>query len=255
MLERGAEFKFSSKDNEQIPPEIENDFLNYIAEFEKQAAAQKLVKIFDKIQKPNFFKPVASIPEAEIGEAWKILSEYLMKYGIGLDVCSPNISARELYRFTTEELFQYEMADMDLPGMTTTFIYDEFHPDPVYDNTNLVDDDLFGDIFCKRSLFYQLHYAKSGFSFNGESFKDWQDYNKRIDSFKSQFDEIQLAACNVQRCFEQDSKYLVQGNYEALGKREAFDVIYKGDFEVELEKGPSGHWEFKTITIEGFTLD
>src|ERR1035437_843918 len=107
----------------------ENEFLNYIMAYEKQAVERKMIKIFDKIERPNHFKPVNEIPEDEIENAWNNLDEYLRKYSIELSVCSPNISDRELYRFTTEELFNHEMDDMNLPGMMSCFTYDEFYPD------------------------------------------------------------------------------------------------------------------------------
>ncbi|MEJ0104654.1 MAG: hypothetical protein WDO19_19750 [Bacteroidota bacterium] len=98
--------------------------------------------MYDKIGKPRHFKPVNEIADDEIGNAWAELKDHLNKFSINLGVCSPNISVRELYRFTTEELFEHEMDDMDLPGWTTNFTYDEFHPDLVYDNSRMVEADL-----------------------------------------------------------------------------------------------------------------
>src|SRR5687767_10939002 len=100
-LEQGAQFE-TMQNEEGLPADIENQFLNYIMAYEKQAAERKVIKVFDKIQRPNHFKPVNEISDEEIENAWNSLDEYLQKYGIELSVCSPNISDRELYRFTTE---------------------------------------------------------------------------------------------------------------------------------------------------------
>ncbi len=115
MLEQGAQFGSMQIDG-KLPSEVENQFLKNIIEFEKQFEEHKIIKILDKIERPDHFKPVDEIPDDEIEGAWDELDEYLQKYGIQLSVCSPNISKRELYRFTTEELFDHEMDDMNLPG-------------------------------------------------------------------------------------------------------------------------------------------
>jgi hypothetical protein len=114
MLERGG--YFGGDENSELPPEIENQFLNHVMAFEKQFEERKTIKVFDKIGAPLHFKPVKEIPDNDIEEAWSELRHHMNEHGIDLDVCSPNISARELYRFTTEELFEHETDDMNLPG-------------------------------------------------------------------------------------------------------------------------------------------
>ncbi|MEI9806727.1 MAG: hypothetical protein WDO16_01940 [Bacteroidota bacterium] len=127
MLERGA--SFGGNENNELPPEIENQFLNNVMAFEDHFQDYKMIKVFDKIGRPHHFKPASEIPDDEIKKAWSELQAHLNEHSIDLDVCSPNIPVRELYRFAVEELFEQEMDDMDMPGWTTHFIYDEFHPD------------------------------------------------------------------------------------------------------------------------------
>ncbi|HEX7847942.1 MAG TPA: hypothetical protein VF476_19220, partial [Chitinophagaceae bacterium] len=176
MLEHGAKFDDSNSDENSLPPEVENEFLNNIMAFEKQFAEHKTIKVFDKIGRPEHFKPVAEIPEENIEQAWEELDNYMNERGINLDVCSSNITNRELYRFVIEELFVFEMDDIDMPGWTHNFIYDEFYPDPVYENTRAVENDLFGDIFCKEEMRWNLHYAKDGFSLNNVFYNDFKEY-------------------------------------------------------------------------------
>ncbi|HMD00913.1 MAG TPA: hypothetical protein VKH37_12205, partial [Ferruginibacter sp.] len=112
MLEQGAQFGDHYGTSEGLPADIENQFLKNIIEFEKQFAEQKRIKVFEKIGKPSQFRPVNEVPDEEITQAWEGLHDYLREHSIELGVCSPNISSRELYRFTIEELFEYEMDDM-----------------------------------------------------------------------------------------------------------------------------------------------
>src|SRR4030095_5347224 len=53
MLERGA--VFGPCDNEALPAAVENEFLNYIAEFEKQADNPIQTTVFKKIGSPQHF--------------------------------------------------------------------------------------------------------------------------------------------------------------------------------------------------------
>ncbi|MEO7983231.1 MAG: hypothetical protein ABI688_04035 [Bacteroidota bacterium] len=253
MLENGAEFGFMETGN-KISPEIENEFLNYIAAFEQQSANPKYLTVFEKIGRPAFFKAVAEIPDEEIDESWKKLDNYLGQYGISLDTCSPNISTRELYRFTTEELFKHEMIDMNLPGVQTGFIYDEFHPDPIYDNSRLVVENLLEDIFSKRQLFFQVHYAKTGFVFNQQLYEQWNQYFEKIAQFKSLFDEIELVESKVNSCIVSENECYVKGIYQAKAKQGDMVSVYNGRFDVKLSIGILDYWEFSAITIEGFNI-
>lgn len=62
---------------EALNPELENAFLNNIIEFEKQFQQRKAITIFDKIGKPQHFKPVHEIPDAAIETKWNNLLEYM----------------------------------------------------------------------------------------------------------------------------------------------------------------------------------
>jgi hypothetical protein len=250
MLEKGASFGGSS--GQELPAGIENQFLKNIMEYEKQFDEHKTIKVFDKIGRPSHFKSVAKIPDDRIDHAWEKLREYLSQFSISLSACSPNISSRELYRFTTEELFYYEMDDMNIPGMMTGFIYDEFHPDPVYDNTRLVEQNLFINIFSKSDLFNEIDYDKQGFIFNGHLYKTRESFSEKINLFKSLFNEIELTEHVTSGCDVQSTGCVVKGNYKAIAKNEGGEIVFDGDFRVELILNDMGYWNFKKIQINGF---
>ncbi|MEO7923307.1 MAG: hypothetical protein ABIR30_06495 [Chitinophagaceae bacterium] len=254
MLENGASFHVEES-GIRIPPEMGNHFLNYIAEVVKQSENAKCITVFEKIGQPAFFKPVTEIDDSEISKAWKELSDYLEHYGIGLDVHSPNISERELYRFATEELFGQEVDDMDIPGTQTCFIYDEFHPDPVYDNTIQVKEDLLNDIFGKQDLFFRIHYAKEGFSFNSRFYPVWEEYFEKIKRFKTLFDEIRLVDSDLSNCTVKEGECRVEGSYQAIGTQAGNSIIFKGAFDIRLKIGYLEYWEFVAITLEGFNIE
>ncbi|ANH82817.1 hypothetical protein A8C56_19145 [Niabella ginsenosidivorans] len=255
MLEHGAHFGDISDNPDDLSPEMENQLLNNVMALEEQFAKEhKTIKVFDKIDRPQHFKPVAAIPGKDIKHAWEELSNYLNKYGIDLAVCSPNISTRELYRFTIEELFEYEMDDINLPGWTTNFIYDEFYPDPVYDNSRLVQQDLLGDLFSTNDLFCEMQYTEEGFYFNGTWYNTFKNYSEKINRFKSLFDEIELEECTVNSCTVNENDCCVTGNYKAVAQSANSKTTFSGNFTVGLIKDDAGYWNMKDIEIEGFNL-
>ena len=250
MLEQGA--RFGGNEDDALPEEIENQFLNNIIAFEQQFTEHKTIKVYDRIGRPTHFKPASEIADQDIKAVWDQLSTYLNKHGIDLSVCSPNISVRELYRFAVEELFEHEMDDIDIPGWTTNFIYDEFYPDPVYDNSGLVEQNLFRAIFRKDDLFYDIHYANDGFTFNGLYYDDFKIYRERINRFKSIFDEIEISEFNVENCVVQENNCEIRGQYKAVARQQGNETTFAGSYEVKLVISELGYWDMKTIQISGF---
>lgn len=249
MIERGAEFIGCSDD---IPGAIQNEFLNNIIAFEEQFDKRSTIKVFDKIGQPSHFKLAGEIADEKIESAWAELLDYLNEHGIDVGVCSPNITERELYRFVTEELFQYETDDMNMPGWVTHFIYDEFHPDPVYDNSRMVKNELIAGIFQKEELFYQYNYDKNGFSFNNEFYSQFSDFNQKINHFKASYEEIELNNCDIASCIIKGDQCVVTGRYAATAFCHFILQSFEGDFRVDLNREGSGFWVIKDVWIEGF---
>jgi len=258
MLENGAEFG-EIESNDEISPQMENEFLNYIIEFEKQSADHQYIKVFDKIGKPTHFRPVARITEEDIGKAWDDLLTWLNQYGIDLSVCSPNINARELYRFTTEELFEHEMSDMNIPGMTTNYIYDEFYPDPVYESEKVVKNELFPAIFSVEPIhgFFQWLFQDK-VKLNGKLYASGNDVKAVFDRFRSFFRQIKLEKFSIDRFDIKDkNKVIVTGRYESVAISAGNDekIVFEGTFNIELFPDDLGYWSIGNMKIEGVDFD
>jgi len=119
-----------SEDNE-LPPEIEGQFLDHIMAFEHAWKDAKQITVYEFMGNPAFRK-TEELSENEIGDELNRLYELMNQHQIGLDtICEvPDV---DLYRFITEELFQHEIDEMHIPGMMTNFIYEEFHPNHEHD--------------------------------------------------------------------------------------------------------------------------
>jgi hypothetical protein len=254
MLEQGAQFGTMQADSE-LPAGIENEFLNYIMAYEKQAVERKMIKIFDKIERPNHFKPVNEIPEDEIENAWNNLDEYLRKYSIELSVCSPNISDRELYRFTTEELFNHEMDDMNVPGMMSCFTYDEFYPDYKYDNTRHAVEDCIEVILKKKHFDWMPLLKKENLRINDHYPVSEKEYINLINRFKDAYEDIQLQEMNDPVCTIEGNSCYVKGNYDVTLTFSSEEIFINGEWMVEYEFDEDfGFWEIANVQVEGINF-
>ena len=254
MLEQGAQFGTMQADSE-LPAGIENEFLNYIMAYEKQAVERKMIKIFDKIERPNHFKPVNEIPEDEIENAWNNLDEYLRKYSIELSVCSPNISDRELYRFTTEELFDHEMDDMNVPGMMSCFTYDEFYPDYKYDNTRHAVEDCIEVILKKKHFDWMPLLKKENLRINDHYPVSEKEYINLINRFKDAYEDIQLQEMNDPVCTIEGNSCYVKGNYDVTLTFSSEEIFINGEWMVEYEFDEDfGFWEIANVQVEGINF-
>lgn len=252
MLEQGAEFGTIKSDSE-LPASAENDFLNYIMTYEKQAAERKMIKVFDRIERPTHFKPVAEIQDNEIDTAWNELDTYLKKYHIDLAVCSPNISNRELYRFATEELFNYEMNDIFIPGGMTCFTYDEFYPDYIYDNTRTALDDCIQCILKKQSFNWMPMLKAENLRINNHYPLSEKEYINIINRFKEAYEDIKTNDLTAIDCVIDDTNCQVKGTYDVTLVLPLEETNVKGNWLVEFT-WREGYWEIINVQIEGINF-
>lgn len=253
MLEKDASFGAGGEG--VLPAETENEFLRNVIEFERQFEEHKTIKVFDKIGRPAHFKPAVEIPDDEIEMAWDSLSDHLDKYGISLDACSPNISKRELYRFTLEELFDYEMDDMNIPGMMQGFIYDEFHPDPVYDNTRAATEDCIKYILRLEPLEWTHHYRDDGLRLNGHYPLSRDELKNIVNRFKEAYDDLEINEIAAGNCTLDDKSCIVSGKYALTATIDTDEHLLSGTWKVIfLLDEESEYWYITTIEINGINF-
>ena len=114
-----------------LSPEMENQWLNYIYDFETLHKNAKEIKIYDYIGKPEFRK-ISVLTKDEVGSELDRLFEILEKNSVVVYFCC-DYDDEIIYKFITEELFEEEIDDIQIPGMRTCFNYEEFHPNHEYD--------------------------------------------------------------------------------------------------------------------------
>ena len=251
MLENGAEFN-ESANPEEIPPDIENQFLKNIIEFESQFARQRRITVFERIGKPVHFKPVKSLDENEIEDAWQELSSCLEENGILLEAYNPKITARDLYRFAVEELFDYEMDDIRIPGLMHGFIYDEFCRDFVYDNKQRALYECLHQVFCLQTLQASNlpHFKKSNIRLNEHYPLSIEDFLLKINRFKTAYDELEVLELNETGCTTTETAMVFNGNYlvHAMSGKDQFPL--SGTWQIDFELEPDGEWVIHRVQAD-----
>jgi hypothetical protein len=132
QAESGANFFMN--DEHELPPEVENDFLKQVQMFEEAWQNVKQVKVYELIGSPEY-KNEASLTDTEVESELENLHELLHSHNMSLNVIG-EYEPRVIYKFITEELFIHETDDLNLPGWSTNFIYEEFHPNHSLDIRN-----------------------------------------------------------------------------------------------------------------------
>ncbi len=110
-----------------MPPEVENAFLNNILAFERQLDSMQEVPIFDILGRPADFPNEQELSDAEIDQQLDRLNDLMRDKGLEVGF-GGQYDNRLKYKFITEELFQHETQQFDIPDMVNHFMYEEFHP-------------------------------------------------------------------------------------------------------------------------------
>ena len=103
----------------RLSPEAQNDFLDYILEFERQFENAKRITVRERIGNPSI-QPIEEIPLYALGEAVDKFLDLLFKHGIVVDFMGKwdDLAA---YRFIIEELLDEETDDIRIEGMISHY--------------------------------------------------------------------------------------------------------------------------------------
>ena len=137
-----------------LPPEIENQFLKNVMEFEKVNADAKSRTIYDLLDKPKF-EDEKNLNDEKFESEYSKLNSLLEEHGIDVGF-NRERDDRFKYNFITKELFEHETTFMPVKGMITGFLYEEFHPDHELDITELTN--RFLNDFLERNLDINTYY-------------------------------------------------------------------------------------------------
>ncbi len=149
-LKMKAELGAESHSSGKLDPGIENEFLKNVMAFEQNWANAKPAKVYDLLGKPDF-KKAGDLNDEEIEEELEKITDLLFEKDMQVYFGDEeDYDSRTKYHFITEELFDHETTFAPMPGMTTHFDYEEFHPNHKKDIERRAEEFLSG--WFKRSL-------------------------------------------------------------------------------------------------------
>ena len=174
MAESGAHFGGDGN----LPPDIENQFLNNILEFEKQHSSSTGKKIKDILDNPVFEKE-ETLNNSDFEKAYKNLTDLLKKNHLQIDF-SRERSDRFKYNFITTEFLDHETTFFLVKGMTSHFSYEEFHPDHELDIRETTYK--FLNDFLERNLDGETYYIEDQIAEPDGNIIEREEYMKRFEA-------------------------------------------------------------------------
>lgn len=187
-LKMMAEFGGDFMGGEDLPPDVENQFLKQVMSFHKKHDTSKVTTIYHFIGEPEF-NHVNDLSDKEVVKELKRLMKLMNKNGVSLSVLAET-PKREVYRFITEELFKHEIEDVRVRGWVNQFVYEEFHPNPEYDVRTSVFYCL-QSIFNRGHVFVDDHYSEDMKDSIGLSM-EVEEFREKIEGFWSRYNNVKL---------------------------------------------------------------
>jgi hypothetical protein len=235
-LEHGIDFP-DFKLKTKLSPEIEGQFLDHISNFESAFLNAKQITVYEKIGKP-VFKPAATLSDDEITVELEKIEKTMHRNNLNLDVlCDYENKERLIYSFITEELFLIEIDDMNVLGMRTNFIYEEFHQNHKYD-LELATEDFLKMFFNKKSDFYDQYHSKD--ALNQEELNNFRSLFKKFKMNFFDFYEITFDEQNAKAEFNIDFWAKIKGTDAKIS--------YSGDGSMTFEY-KYGYWYVKNVNL------
>lgn len=155
MAESGAFFGGAG----DLPSDIENQFLKNVMEFEKANSVENNKTIYQILGNPEFADE-KDLDEKKFKKEFDKLSELLKSMNINVEF-NRERNDRFKYNFITKELFEHQTSFMPVKGMSTYFLYEEFHPDHELEIKDLTN--RFLNDFLERRLDENTHYINNQF--------------------------------------------------------------------------------------------
>ncbi len=241
--------------NEELSPQAEGEWLDYITEFERQFDNAKQITVRERIGNPSV-KPLNEIPETELESELDKLFELLHHNNIVIDFIHEQ-DDREMYRFIAEELLDEETDDVHIPDMFSHFIYEEFHPNDRDDVEQAIDEFLYAlfkqELKDIESMFYYTVTRENMHDSNGVVIGQ-DKFKKLIAAFYEAYPvildhSIQLVDV-VLNGDNADAE--VHTLWRAIPKLEDSVIKHEGISKFKLERSIYGGWDVTQVNLVGW---
>ncbi len=259
-LEKKYGTSFHNSKDSNLPPDIEGQWLENIEKFEEQFNNCKTTTVWEYVGKPEF-ELLNELEPSEISSELERLMDIMNKNNVCLDTLK-DVDDKELYRFITEELFKEETDDMQIEGMMTNFIYEEFHPNAELDIEQAYDyfltalinkhEDVSGNGYDFLYLDHKNYVAPKNKKINEKIvIKKITDFMDSFDFFNLISKEIKNISINKAQTSAQLEFYI---HYEGKYENSSEAITFKGKGTFSLKPSEYGGWDIYCIDMPGVMI-
>jgi hypothetical protein len=201
----------------------ENVWLQQLEDFERQYADYNQQPVFVYLNNPQDFLPPSQLHREEIPAQLKRLRRFLKAHNILVE-SRCEVPAREMYRFILEEVFFEEVPKSRSAEYPRRFVYEDFHPNAVYDiKTSL--EDFFHKTFQQFWVLLEGQFCeriqttrRSSLSRADliEQLKDWVNDYEDIQLTDIQFEKIEVRGEEAQASLHLSFEAMLPRSYETV---------------------------------------
>ena len=237
--------------SEELSPQEESEWLDYITEFERQFENATEVSVRERIGNPKI-RPLADIPEAELEAELDQLFELLYANNIVVDFIN-EVDDREAYRFITEELLDEMMDDIRIPEMYSHFTYEEFHPNDEADTKECAEEFL--------HAFFEHDDEELTLAIGEDDLKDGQGHPIGPEEFKTLLDGFHETYIAILAFSVQAERATVDGDHAQVEVATVWQALINdgktvvrksGTSEIFLKRSPYSGWDVIQAKIAGW---
>jgi hypothetical protein len=241
--------------SEEMSPQAEGEWLDYITEFEKQFESTKQVSVREKLGNLEV-KPLAEIPDSELAAELDQILERLYRNNIVIDFLHEQ-DDREMYRFITEELLDEMTDDIRIPGMISHFIYEEFHPNDEDDITQAIDEFLYAlfkeELKDPDSMFY-FRLSKENMNDADEVHLSLEEFKALVSDFYEAYPILTEHSFDLKNILAENDNATAEAHIEwqGISKNEKATVRHEGHSKFKLTRSIYGGWDIIQANIPGW---
>ena len=243
MAESGAVFV----GGEGISPEMENQFLNNVLEFETKNSTIIPKKIKDILDNP-IFEPEGNLNDKTFNRAYKELNALLKKHYFHVDFRRER-SDRFKYNFITRELFEHDTSFFAIQGMTCYLNYEDFHPDHEMDIKETTV--RFLEDFLERKLTTDTFYVEKQIAEPEGNFVSRENFMKRFEMMyeaTNSFENFSFEIKNTHFDLQENNEGITGMGYSEGSIK--YDIVFQNK-EREIIYGPFKIYFTRTWDVWG----
>lgn len=251
-IQLAAKYGAHFSEGESKPPgKIEEQWLNYIEEFERQFAEEKRTTVRAFVGNPSF-KSLSEIPSEQLERELSDVLDFLELHGVSVSFLT-EVPDAEAYRFLTEELLNKEMDDIRIEGMMHCFTYEDYHPNDEYDVKFWTHDFLSTLFWLEADLYSHLVAKENLLDEHGDAMSH-EHMLHAINQFRSAFQSFERPVIELTEVRIEHDDAFAQAHIEWSGKtdNQSPPLSSKGTATLRLRRCSYGGWDVYQAIVPGW---